>query len=272
MEPSAGERYHRRMLDMLQAVWGEGFLSPGGPDEVARLIGAVDLRGLAVLDIGCGAGGIDVALVRAHGAGFVTAIDVEDTVVDSARALVARQGLGSRIRVVKVAPGPLPFPPGTFDIVFSKDSIVHIADKHALMAEVFRVLRPGGRFMASDWLIGHDHAPSPEMAAYIAAEGLDLGMASPDRYRDAMRKAGFIDVSTDSRNAWYRGVAKLELERLRGPLGAAAARIVGQEFVDQNILIWSRMVRVLASGEHCPTHLRARRPPMIPPSGEFTGS
>ena len=160
MENQAGERYPRQMVDILQAIWGEGFLSPGGPDEVARLIGTVDLRGLAVLDIGCGA--------------------------------------------------------------------------RALMAEVFGVLKPGGRFIASDWLIGHDHAPTPEMAAYIAAEGIDLSMASPIRYRDA---------------------AKLELERLRGPLGAAAARIVGQEMVDQNILIWSRMIPVLESGEHCPTHL-----------------
>jgi ubiquinone/menaquinone biosynthesis C-methylase UbiE len=265
MESHAGELYSRQMLDMLQLVWGEGFLSPGGTDEVARLIGTVDLHGLAVLDIGCGAGGIDIALVRAHGAGSVIAIDVEDTVVGSARELIAREGLGACINVVKVAPGPLPFPSGAFDVVFSKDSIVHIADKHALMAEVFRVLKPGGRFMASDWLIGHDHAPSPEMAAYIAAEGLEFGMASPGRYRDAMRSAGFIDVSTDSRNAWYREVAKQELDRLRGPLGAAAARIVGQEFVDQNILIWSRMIPVLESGEHCPTHLRARRPLAISP-------
>jgi phosphoethanolamine N-methyltransferase len=265
METPAGELYHRQMVDILQIIWGEGFLSPGGPDEVARLIGAVDLRGLAVLDIGCGAGGIDIALVRGHGAGLVTAIDVEDTVVGSARALVAREGLGTRITVVKVAPGPLPFPPGTFDVVFSKDSMVHIADKHALMAEVFRVLKPGGRFIASDWLIGHDHAPSPEMAAYMTAEGLEFSMASPERYRDAMRSAGFIDVSTDSRNAWYRDTAKQELERLRGPLGAAAARIVGQESVDHNILIWSRMIPVLESGEHCPTHLRALRPPATPP-------
>ena len=38
MEGQTGELYHRQMLDMLQAIWGEGFLSPGGPDEVARFI------------------------------------------------------------------------------------------------------------------------------------------------------------------------------------------------------------------------------------------
>jgi len=85
-------------------------------------------------------------------------------------------------------------------------------------------------------------------------------MASPVRYEDAMRSAGFKDVSTTSRNAWYRAAAQQELERLRGPVGAAAARIVGQDFVDQNIAIWLRMIPVLESGEHCPTHLRALKP------------
>jgi phosphoethanolamine N-methyltransferase len=43
-------------------------------------------------------------------------------------------------------------------------------------------------------------------------------------------------------------------------VGARAAQIVGQDFVDQNIGIWSRMIPVLDSGEHCPTHLAARKP------------
>jgi ubiquinone/menaquinone biosynthesis C-methylase UbiE len=179
------DHYPPQMIAMLEAVWGEGFLSPGGPDEVARVIAGHDLTGKSVLDIGCGAGGIDLALVQNHGAGHVCGIDVEDPVLTHARALVARAGLTDRIGLVKVAPGPLPFPPGTFDVVFSKDSIVHIPDKPALMAEVFRVLKPGGRFLASDWLIGTDTI-SPLMADYIAAEGLDFGMATPARYLAAI--------------------------------------------------------------------------------------
>lgn len=254
------DHYPPRMIAMLEAIWGRGFLSPGGAAEVARVIGDHDLAGKAVLDIGCGAGGIDIALVRQHGAGYVTGIDVEDPVLAHARTLVAGEGLAARIGLVKVAPGPLPFPPGTFDVVFSKDSIVHIPDKHTLMAEVFRVLKPGGWFLASDWLIGHDGPPSPEMAAYIAAEGLDFGMASPARYLDAMQKAGFADGETVSRNAWYRQQARDELARLRGPVGQAAAQVVGADFVAQNQGIWERMIPVLDAGEHCPTHLRARKP------------
>lgn len=254
------DHYPPRMIAMLEAVWGEGFLSPGGTQEVARVIGDHSLSGQTVLDIGCGAGGIAVALAQQHRAGYVCGIDVEDPVLTHARALVAGHGLDGRIGLIKVAPGPLPFPPAIFDVVFSKDSIIHIPDKHALMREVFRVLKPGGRFLASDWLIGTEGAPSPAMAAYIAAEGLDFGMATPARYHDAMTQAGFIDVSTRSRNLWYREQARAELDRLRGAAGAAAARIVGQDFVDQNIAIWSRMIPVLDTGEHCPTHLSARKP------------
>ncbi|HMO08784.1 MAG TPA: methyltransferase domain-containing protein [Paracoccaceae bacterium] len=253
------DHYPPRLIAMLEVLWGEGFLSPGGPEEVARVIGGHDLTGKTVLDIGCGAGGIAVALVQRHGAGYVTGIDVEDPVLARAREVVAAAGLGARIGLAKVAPGPLPFPPGTFDVVFSKDSIVHIPDKHSLMAEAFRVLKPGGRFLASDWLIGTDEI-SPLMADYIAAEGLDFGMATPERYLQAMAAAGFEAGTTTSRNSWYRQRAREELARLTGDLGAAAARIVGQDFVDHNVGIWRRMIPVLDSGEHCPTHLSARKP------------
>lgn len=256
---AAEDHYPPRMIAMLEAVWGIGFLSPGGKAEVARVLEGHDLRGKSVLDIGCGAGGIDLALVQDHGAGFVTGLDVEDPVLSRARALVQAAGLAARIGLVKAAPGPLPFPPGTFDVVFSKDSIVHIPDKQALMAEIARVLKPGGWFLASDWLIGTE-AISPLMAEYIAAEGLDFGMATPARYRQAFEANGFADITITSRNAWYRDEARREVARMQGETGTAAAKIVGQDFVDQNIAIWQRMIPVLDTGEHCPTHLAARKP------------
>ncbi len=253
------EHYPQQMITMLEAIWGEGFLSPGGRDEVARVIGSHSIAGLSVLDIGCGAGGVDIALVEQHGAGFVTGVDVEDPVIEHARELVARHGFSDRIGFVKVVPGPLPFPPGTFDVVFSKDSIVHIPDKHVLMRDVFRVLKPGGWFLASDWLIGTETISS-QMADYIASEGLDFGMATPSRYLNAMTAAGFCHCETISRNGWYREQARAELARLKGEAGREAAKIVGEAFVAKNVGIWERMIPVLDSGEHCPTHLRAQKP------------
>jgi phosphoethanolamine N-methyltransferase len=98
------------------------------------------------------------------------------------------------------------------------------------------------------------------MKAYIAAEGLDFGMASPKRYRDALNAAGFTDIAITSRNAWYRETARQEVAQMKGPLRDKAAGALGRDFVDHNIEIWERMLVVLDTGEHCPTHLRGRKP------------
>ncbi len=133
-------------------------------------------------------------------------------------------------------------------------------DKDALFAEIFRVLKPGGVFAASNWMISHDGEPSPEMKAYVAAEGLSFAMASPARYAQAMRRAGFADVTIRDRNPWYREVARGELERLKGPLYPTVAAAVGAAYVDKNIKTWEAMQKVLDSGEHRPTHLRGWKP------------
>lgn len=252
--------YGEPEISFLEALWGDGFLSPGGPDEVARIVAGIELARTTVLDIGCGSGGATVALVRDHGAGHVIGIDVEAPVCDHARRRVGREGLADKIEIQMVEPGPLPFDDTSVDIVFSKDSIVHIADKESLALDVFRVLRPGGWFLASDWLISHHGDPSPEMAAYIAAEALDFGMAHPARYRAALELAGFVDVELVNRNAWYREVARHELERLTGRERAHFADAVGAAELERQIGTWRAMVPVLESGEHCPHHLRARRP------------
>ncbi len=257
---AGGELYSGQLIGMLELVWGEGWLSPGGPEEVAAVIKGIDFRGKTILDIGCGVGGVDFLLIETHGAGYVTGIDVEDTVLTTARQRAEAHGLAERCGFVKVWPGPLAFPPESFDIVFSKDAVVHIPDKHALMRDVFRILKPGGWFVASDWLIGHDGDPSPEMKDYVAAEGLDFGMASPQRYRAALTEAGFRDIAITNRNDWYRRTARQELAQMKGPLYGKAVERLGQDFVDHNIDIWSKMLVVLDKGEHCPTHLRGQKP------------
>ena len=225
-----------------------------------RVIAGVDLTGLTVLDIGCGIGGATGVLVSAGHAGKVIGIDVEAPVCEIASGRLDAQGLGDRVEIRRVEPGPLPFDDASFNVVFSKDSIVHIADKESLAIDVFRVLRPGGWFLASDWLTSHDGEMSAEMQAYVAAEDLDFGMASPARYRRALRAAGFVDIELVDRNPWYRVVAREELERLTGSERATFEAAIGADELALQIRTWEAMIPVLESGEHCPHHLRARRP------------
>ncbi|MGI9370443.1 MAG: class I SAM-dependent methyltransferase, partial [Ruegeria sp.] len=231
-----------------------------GPEEVARVVDGVDLKGKHVLDIGCGSGAISVLLASEFGAGKVTGIDVEAPVCEAARTRAANAGLDGQVEIVKVAPGPMPFEDGTFDVVFSKDSIIHIPDKVAMASEAMRVLKPGGRFAASDWLTSKDGEMSPEMAHYVKMEDLEFQMASPAKYRAAMAAAGFEDIELVNRNPWYADVSAVELAELSGPNRDGWEQRHGVDFISHQIEIWSAMQPVLKSGEHCPHHIRGRKP------------
>jgi ubiquinone/menaquinone biosynthesis C-methylase UbiE len=258
--PPAGEsEYDEAMVAALELVWGEGFMSPGGPAEVAEILAGSSIRGARVLDIGCGIGGIDLLLAESYGAASVLGIDVEAANIERAARRARRRGLADRVAYRLIAEGPLPFPAASFDVVFSKDAIIHIPDKEALFADIARILGRDGSFIASDWLRVDDGPPSPQMQRYIGLEGLSFAMASPARYRQAMAAAGFHDIDIKDRNAWYAETARRELDAIRGPLRRQLVEIVGEAETERQTQVWEAMLVVLDTGELRPTHLKGRK-------------
>ncbi|WP_433802763.1 class I SAM-dependent methyltransferase [Actinomycetospora sp. CA-084318] len=102
---------------------------------------AGDVSGLDVLDLGCGPGVTTAALVG-RGA-RVTGVD------GSAPLLAHARGLSDAAFVVHDLADPLPFPDGSFDLVVAGLVLHYLPDWTAVLAEVARVLRPGGRLVAS---------------------------------------------------------------------------------------------------------------------------
>ena len=259
-QPAEVGEYDEGMQALLQLVWGDGYLSPGGPEEVARVLEGVELTGRRVLDIGCGLGAIDVALIVSHGAAQVVGIDLEPDLVAQARTRVAAAGLAGQVELLVVTPGPLPFAAGAFDVVFSKDSLVQIPDKAAVYAEIRRVLKPGGTFVASDWLRGTDGSYSPEMLEYFRLEGITYNMASLAASRAALEAAGFIGVEVRNRNGWYRELARREARALAGEWYPLLVARLGAARAAHFVRNWQQLVLVLERGELCPAHLKARAP------------
>ncbi len=259
-QPSEAGEYDESMQTLLQLLWGDGFLSPGGAAEVARVLEGSDLRGCRVLDIGAGLGAIDELLVTAHGAGSVVGIDLDPALLRMMDQRIARAGLSGRVESRLVEPGPLPFASGSFDVVFSKDSIVQIPDKPALFAEVQRVLRPGGRFLASDWLRGGSGPYSAEMMEYFRLEGIAYSMATLEQSAATLRAAGFVEVEVRDRNAWYLDLAARELASLEGPMRGLIVERIGVTKADHFVANWRQLVLVLRRGELRPGHLKAVKP------------
>jgi SAM-dependent methyltransferase len=252
--------YPEESAGKLQLIWGEGFLSPGGPAEVARILGNRSIVGLRILDIGSGAGGADVVLVRDHAASKVVGIDVAPGLVEAATARVRRLQLGDRIEYQLVQPGALPFPDASFDAVFSKDAIIHVNDKAALYSEVFRVLRPGGHLFVGDWLGSDDPSLAPLILEFVEASGHDFTMVSLDYVCGLVSSLGFSEVEHDDRRAWYAKVAAEELARLRGSMGVEIATRWGDESVQSEIAFWEVLVKALNAGALRPGHIRAIKP------------
>lgn len=250
--------YTPGVIGGLEFGWGRGWLSPGGSDDIAVLVADADIVGKSILDIGVGAGGPARVLVRDFCAGQVTGIDIEQSVLDRAQDLNAAEQLEDRISLQKVVPGKLPFPEGHFDIVFSKDTFVHVADKAALFAEIYRVLKPHGRCVFSDWCCGWPPY-SEEMRGFLA-NGMKFSMATLVENRRHLSEAGFMAISVRDRNAWFADYAAREVEAARGARRERFIDAVGREAADRLTAAAQRRATIARQGHLRPAHFRATKP------------
>jgi ubiquinone/menaquinone biosynthesis C-methylase UbiE len=253
-------QYSKPFTDALQFMWGDGFLSPGGPEEVADMLRGHDISGKRVLDIGSGLGGVDVLLVSAHGADEVVGIDVEEQLIDASRALISTKDLTDQIKFELVEPGPLPFPSCSFDMIFSKDAMVHIMDKASLYGEVLRVLKPGGWFIAADWLWAEGAESSSIVQAWLAKGPLKFAFTTPAQAFEAMHEAGFLEVSVIDRRHLLQESNREEVEILQGPACERLAAVVGEEMARSRLASAFGRQSALDSGDLIPSHLRGRSP------------
>jgi phosphoethanolamine N-methyltransferase len=251
--------YDADLVENLQYRYGDGRLSPGGADELRRLFDRVPVSGRQLLDFGCGLGGYDLDLVRDLDAARVTGVDVETELIAQARQRAADAGLSDRIEVRTVGTGRLPFADGTFDIAFSKDAVVHLADKARVLGELCRVTVRGGWLVIGDWF-GSDDPMTPEMRAWATDGDETFEMASLNVMAGYLEELGLTDIQTVDRNAWFRDFCREEVARLDGPLFETYARRFGVEQARRSVANAKTRLLLAEQGQLRPGHLRARKP------------
>jgi ubiquinone/menaquinone biosynthesis C-methylase UbiE len=146
-----------------------GLLFRGRYAEVAHAIAAAAPANAAVLDVGCGPAEVLVKLATLSSTLRLTGVDIDAPMIDRARRKAARAGVAPTFVVDAAA---LPFQDGTFDLVVSSFAVHHWPDPHAGLAEMLRVLKPGGTAIiwdvASPMAMAEAHAapaaPGPHTA------------------------------------------------------------------------------------------------------------
>ncbi len=251
--------YTDEFITKLQIAFGKGFLSPGGVEEVAKIVEGVDMSGKEVLDIGVGIGGPACLLVTNHGAGKVTGIDVEEPVLKEAQATVSSQNLENQIDLQFVTPGPLPFDDATFDVVFSKDSIIHIPEKQSLFSEVYRVLKPGGWVVMSDWYCSEEPF-TDEMSNWVESTGLSFARTPIQNDGSLLGDLGFSDTAILDRNEWFAYFSRKLVDQMGGPGYSYMVATLGQEDADDWLARSKARAVISEQGQLRPGHIRGRKP------------
>ncbi len=218
------------LYDEVQAgqLPGEALLASlgcGNPTALAELA-----PGETVLDLGSG-GGIDVLLSarRVGPAGKAYGLDMTDEMLDLARANAARAG-ATNVEFLRGDIESIPLPDASVDVIISNCVINLSGDKRQVLAEAFRVLKPGGRFAVSDVVV-RGEIPDPVRRSMELWVGCVAGALEEAEFKRLLVEAGFENPAIEPTRIYdfedaraFLGAEGPELERLARDV---AGRVMG---------------------------------------------
>ena len=191
IDPITVNLYDREQTEGLPAEAVLASLGCGNPTALASL-----RPGEVVLDLGSG-GGIDVLLSarRVGPNGKAYGLDMTDEMLALARENQRKAGVDN-VEFLKGEIENIPLPDSSVDVIISNCVINLSADKDRVLAEAFRVLRPGGRFAVSDVVVRGDIPPEIRRNVELWA-GCLAGALDEADYIARLARAGFEDVSIE---------------------------------------------------------------------------
>ncbi len=176
-------------------TYGEDFgqtswVTTGESNEIPQLLRLNSTS--SVLEIGCGSGGYALHVAEKIGCNLV-GLDINAAGIRNANQLALAKGLASRAHFEQCDVSKnLPFDGETFDAVFSNDVLCHLPGRAEILAEISRVLKPGGRMLFSDALVVGGMVSHEEIAT---RSSIGFYVYSPPGENERLiAQAGFSDI------------------------------------------------------------------------------
>jgi phosphoethanolamine N-methyltransferase len=189
--------YDRDFIELVELVYGKGFLSQGGEESIKKMDDGLELNGLKILDIGSGLGGPSLWLAK-HYRTEIIGLEPQGWMVEIARNYLKEAGkLKSSLDFVEM---PTPtnlrlFDDASFDVIVSKECLLHIPHelKPDFYLEIHRVLKPNGRIIIMDWMHASTHY-SENTIKMMELDGFAYNLITADEYVQILEKAGFYEI------------------------------------------------------------------------------
>ncbi len=215
-------------------------LGCGNPTALAKL-----QLGETVLDLGSG-GGIDVILSakRVGPAGKAYGLDMTDEMLALARENQKKAGVDN-VEFLKGAIENIPLPDNSVDVIISNCVINLSGDKDRVLAEAFRVLKPGGRFAVSDVVVRGD-VPQNIRKSMELWVGCISGALEENEYREKLARAGFESIGVEPTRVY-------KVEEAREFLAAAGLdpETVGPQIDGKFISAFVRAIKPASNAACC---------------------
>jgi len=225
-------------------IWGGEHIHVGiyhEPDEsikeaspriVHKMAGKLNINDKTkVLDLGSGYGGAARYLTKTYNC-EVTCLNLSETQNEKNEKFNKDQGLDDNITIVEGSFEDIPFPNGSYDVIWSQDAIVHSANRERVIEEVDRVLKDDGEFIFTDLMQAYD-CPKEVLKPVLDRIHLDslgsFGFYVEQALKLGLQSAQVLDLS-DHLTTHYRRVKEETQKRYDEMVD-----ICGKEYIDTMI-------------------------------------
>ncbi|KAB2090089.1 hypothetical protein ES319_A03G103200v1 [Gossypium barbadense] len=236
-------QYKSNSILRYERIFGPGYVSTGGIETTKEFVGKLDLKpGQKVLDVGCGIGGGDIYMAEEFDV-HVVGNDLSVNMISF--ALERATGLKCSVEFEVADCTKKVYPDNSFDVIYSRDTILHIHDKPALFRSFYKWLKPGGKLLISDYCKS-SKTPSREFAEYIKQRGYDLHDVKS--YGQMLEDAGFDVILAEDRTDQFLQVLRRELNQVEKEKDAFISDFSKEDY-DEIVGGWKAKLIRSSSGE-----------------------
>jgi len=205
-------QYSENGILRYEKIFGETFVSVGGKTTTSQFVEKMGLKpGMNVMDIGCGIGGSAFLMAERYGVN-VYGIDLSTNMLAIADKYRRKMNAEVKYRVQFHLDDAtkMEYPKEFYDVVYSRDAIMHIEDKKSLYEKVYSCLKPGGTILISEYATG-DKELSQDFLDYVADR--DYQLLTVKKYGDVLKDVGFVNVEAKDVTNLMMEMMVTELEK-----------------------------------------------------------
>jgi SAM-dependent methyltransferase len=248
-EDKKKDKWSQERIKVAELIWGDGFTFPGGADHVLQMVKPMTLTSAkSMLDIGCGLGGATRAIAKTFGT-WIIGMEASPALAAAGMQISEMAGLAKKAPIQHFDPATVEFLAKKYDAICLRNVFSSLTDKHRLLTEVEKALRPGGSILVSDFALSKMGASSPALSTWSSTEDHPPQLCTLDDF-----KRDFDGLKLDTRvaedmTAEFRGIVVQGWANLANILQGKSVDPGEATALAREIKLWQLRLAALDSGD-----------------------